>query len=253
VTTYDAILPAGGHIDPDFAQVVGTSAKALIRFGDQTILERLIHALQQTGRVGRIVAIGGTDVQDKARSMGAEALAEGTSGPENILKGLRHLLAANDPPEKVLVVTADLPFVQVEHLVALLDLFPEDQEICVPIVRKADYQRRFPNSKSTYVPLADDQWTMGGAFLVDVIALQRSMPQIEKVFAQRKSVFGMAKLLGPVFLIKFIRKRLTVPDIEGKIRAMLGVTGTAVMGAPPELAYDIDALDDYEYAMEMGV
>jgi len=75
------------------------------------------------------------------------------------------------------------------------------------------------------------------------------MPHLEKVFVVRKSKLGMAKLLGPVFLYKFIRKQLTVPIVEAKLKQMLGCTGAPVLNCAPELAYDIDDFDDYEYAV----
>ena len=66
----------------------------------------------------------------------------------------------------------------------------------------------------------------------------------------RKSKLGMAKLLGPVFLYKFVRKQLTVPLVESKLKQILNCSGAPVMNCAPELAYDIDAIDDYEYAMK---
>jgi len=179
-----------------------------------------------------------------------QTLAAGGSGPENILKGLRFLAEQPNPPQKVLIVTTDLPFLSAKVVNDFLDLCPADRDICVPLVTKAQYQSRFPNSTSSFVPLADNVWTVGCGYVMDVQAFQQAMPHIERVFENRKSKLGMAKLLGPAFLIKFLTKKLTVPDIEGKIQSMLGCSGCAVLNSPPELSYDIDALDDYEYALE---
>ena len=52
------------------------------------------------------------------------------------------------------------------------------------------------------------------------------------------------------FLVKYLTKTLTVRDVEAKIEAMLGCSGSAVLNSPPELAYDIDDLGDYDYTME---
>lgn len=250
MTTYDAILPAGGRIDPEFAKQVGTDVKALIRFEDRSILERTLAALKGTGWVGRTIVIGGPEVHRSEGGRMADALLEeGSSGPDNILRGLRYLLAQPNPPSKVLVVTTDLPFLTPSLLDRFIELCPKDRDICVPLISRREWDARFPSSTATFVKLADGEWTTGCAYLIDVRALQNAMPQIERVFANRKSPIGMAKLLGPAFLAKFLTKRLTVADVEKKIQSMLGCTGAAVRNAPPELSYDIDYADDYEYAI----
>jgi len=177
-------------------------------------------------------------------------LRAGGSAPDNILKGLKSLSEQANPPSKVLIVTTDLPFLSPKVIEDFLDLCPDDRDICVPLMTKGQYQARFPDSHSTFVRLKDEIWTIGCGYVVDVKAFQRALPHIEKVFQNRKSKVGMVKLLGPTFLVKFLTKTLTVPDIEKKIESMLGCSGCAVLNSPPELSYDIDALDDYEFAME---
>lgn len=246
--TFDAILPAGGRIDPPFASQVGTDVKALIEFGSKTILERTLEALGETGRVGRKIVIGGEEVQQHVDGLADKVLPEGASGPDNILRGLKYLLAEPDPSPKVLVVTTDLPFLTSAIVNRYLDQCPDDRDVCVPLISRDEYFERFPNSTATFVGLSDGSWTSGGAFLIDVGSLESAMPQIERVFKNRKSVVGMARLLGPRFLFKFMMKSLSVPDLEVKIQSMLGCTGAAIRSAPTELAYDIDDLTDYEYA-----
>ena len=246
---YDAILPAGGRIPDVFASRAGTNVKALIRFGNETILERTIRALKETELVGRVVVIGGPDVRSAAKPIADVVLEEERTGPENILKGLKHLLASSNPPKKVLVVTTDLPFLTKELIACYIAQCPLDKDISVPLISKAEWLQAFPNSTATFAKLADGEWTIGGAYLIDAGALQSAMPQIEKVFQNRKSVPGMAKLLGPKFLFKFVTKTLTVPDVENKIVSMLGCSGAAIRNAPTALAYDIDDLEDYEYAL----
>jgi len=248
--TYDAILPAGGKIDDDFARVVGTTSKALIPIQGRTILDRTLDALEGMGSIGRVVLVGEKEVREDAAAKRATSVLEaGSSGPYTILNGLKHLLNGPNPPEKVLIVTTDLPYVEARMLKAFVDACPANKDVCVPLYTKEQYQARFPASESTYISLADGSWTSGGAYLVDVVAFERSIPHLERAFENRKSKIGMAKLLGPKFLIKFLTHRLTVPEVLGKVESILGCSGAAVFGTAPELAYDIDYLDDYEYAI----
>ncbi len=246
---FDAILPAGGRIDPAFAIKVGTENKALIRFGSQTILSRTVQVLRDTGQINRIIVIGTPEVRsDENLIEGVTYLSSGASGPENILNGLKYLLGTEEPPARVMVVTTDLPFLTVDVMHRFIAACPTDKDICVPLITKAEYEARFPDSSSTFIPLKDDTWTAGCAYMMDSGALQRSMPHIERVFANRKSKLGMAKLLGFGFLLKVITKSLTVPIAIKKVEAILACSAAGVLHCPPELAYDIDDLEDYEYA-----
>jgi molybdopterin-guanine dinucleotide biosynthesis protein A len=248
---YDAILPAGGRIDPDFAARVGTDVKALIQFEGQTILARTLEALRGTGIVGRTVVIGPEEVQAHAVSCGADhALDEATTGPDNIFRGLDCLLQSERRPEHVLLVTTDLPFLTPDLIHRFVQSCPADTDFCVPLIRKTEYDARFPGSSATFVRLKDDAWTTGCAYIINVDALLRARMHIDRVFANRKSKAGMARLLGPSFVFKWLTGRLTLRDVEAKIKSLLDSTGAAVTGSPPELAYDIDYLDDYEYAVE---
>lgn len=249
--TYDAILPAGGKIDAEFAKIVGTEYKALIKFGEKTILGRTLDALEATGVIKSTIVIGPPEVLEHEDVQGATyKLPPGETGPDNIYRGLDQLLKEPTPPQKVLIVTTDLPFLSSDVLNSFIESCPSDRDICVPLIREADFNKRFPGTTATFVKLKDDCWTTGNVFMMDVQALRKAKPHIDRVFLNRKSKVGMAKLLGPAFLLKYLTKRLTLVDIEAKIMSMLGCSGAAITNSRPELHYDIDFQDDYEYAMK---
>lgn len=251
MTRFDVILPAGGRLSPEFASQVGVDNKALITFEGETILERTIRALKLTNRTNRIIVIGPKEVAESPGGRLADAVLEPLdSAPKNILNGLKHLMALESPPQKVLVVTTDMPFLTPQLLNNFIDACPEDRDICIPLVTKESFIARFPGATASFIPLKDNTWTAGCAYVMDAAALQKCIPQFERVFANRKSKLGMAKLLGLKFLIKVITKTLTVPEVETKIQEMLGCTGKAIFNSPPELAYDIDDQEDYDFAVK---
>ncbi|MGV3617095.1 MAG: NTP transferase domain-containing protein [Fimbriimonas sp.] len=251
MTTFDAIIPAGGAIDPEFALRVGTASKALIPFEGQTILRRTIDALQGTGRIGRVILVGTPEVLGHPdAAFASEKVTAGTSGPDTIFRGLKHLATLPNPPDQVLIVTADLPFLTAENLEAFLCQCPLNRGLCVPLITKTEYQTRFPESSSTFIPLRDESWTAGCVYVMEVEVFKRALPDLERLFQARKSKVKMIRLLGFDFLVKFVFKRLTIKDIEAKIKKLLNIPGHPVMGAAPELAYDVDDLEDYDYALK---
>lgn len=248
--TFDAILPAGGQIDEEFAKAVGTKNKALIQIEGKTVLGRTLDALNATGMIKSTIVIGPEEVRNHPDAASATyKLEPGDTGPDNIYLGLNQLLQEPNPPQKVLVVTTDLPFLTPELLRNFIESCPTDRDICVPLVRAGEFRKRFPGTEATFVKLKDDEWTTGCAYVMDVQALKKAKPHIDKVFENRKSKLGMAKLLGPGFVLKWLTKRLTLVDVEAKIMNVLGCSGAAVTGSAPELAFDIDYKDDYDYAV----
>jgi hypothetical protein len=247
IMPYDAVLPSGGRITGAFEQKAGVSLKALIPHERGTVLEHIIAVLRETNRVGRIVVVGPENLSGSPSVKGADfVLPEGESGAENCLIGLKWL-AKSDTSPKALIVTTDLPFLSCEAVNAFLDACPQDGDICIPILTKEELESRFPGSENTYVPLKDGFWTMGGVYLVNPGALLGRGKRLEDVFAARKSQFRMACLLGPKFILRFLTKRLTVADIESKCGDLFRCCGYAIRNSPPELAFDMDELKEYEY------
>ena len=250
MATYDAILPAGGRISPPFSLQAGVDSKALINFDGQTILARTLNALADCGQIGRTVLIGTPEVlAHKDAALASYNIEAGVSLPENLFRALDFLFKSGSITGRVVVVPTDIPFLTGGIIEKYLNMVPKDKDILVPLVQRHEFEERFPGSESTFVDLKGGSFTLGGMFLMEPNALQKSRPYIERVIEQRKSKMGMAKLLGPVFVAKWLSKQMTLADVEKKIQSMLHISGSAVLGVPPELAYDIDDQVDYDYAI----
>lgn len=247
----DAILPAGGRISGRLAREMGTEVKALLPFGGKTVLERTLATVRATGRVGRVVVIGPSEVRRRAAPLADAVLPETESGAGNILQGLRWLRAQNEglPPERALILTTDLPFLTREAVTGFLDTCPERLDLCVPIIERREFEVRFSRPPTRFVYLRDGAWMIGCAFLINPAAVLRKQALIKQVFAARRSQLKMARLLGPSFILRFATRLLTVRDIERKCLELLGCTGGAVRGCAPELGFDIDYAADYRYAV----
>jgi len=246
---FDVIIPAGGTISKDFAKVVNTEKKALIAMVSNTLLGNTIECLRAMPGTRRIVVIGNEMVRRATHSVD-QVLPEAETGPKNIFNGLRWLSQQNEPAEKVLIVTCDLPFLTVDALGRFLALCPNDKDFCVPLIAHDDFAEAFPSAEATFVKMKDGVFTTGCAYLATPKAVFAAAPQIERVFENRKSKIGMARMLGPKFLLGYLTKSLTVASVEQKVEQILGCKAVAVPGSPAELAYDIDYIEDYHYALQ---
>lgn len=246
----DVIVPCGGTIDESFARVVNTNNKALVKFDGVSVIDTTLAALKRSKYVNRIVMIGSAGVgESEAAKKADEFILEGKTGPENIFRGLDWLLKTPTPPTEVMIVTGDLPFLTAEALDRFIEQCPPRKDMCIPLISKEEFQNLYPQAEATFVGLKDGTWTTGCAYVATASGLQTAVHHINLVFQNRKSKLGMARLLGLGFVIKYLTKTLTVQDVESKVKQLLSIEGVAVRGVPPELAYDIDDLDDYHYAL----
>jgi hypothetical protein len=197
------------------------------------------------------VVIGSTEVTENADAAKADAaLREGASGPENISRGLNYLNESEHPPDRILICTCDLPFITADSVNRFLALAPHNVDFCVPLITEESFLDAFPQAEATFVELQDGTFTTGCLYSVNPSALKRSLPHIDRLFLTRKSKLGMARLLGMRFVMLMLSKRLTVKDIERKVQEILGCSGAAVPHSPPELALDIDYVEDYHYVVQ---
>jgi CTP:molybdopterin cytidylyltransferase MocA len=247
----DVVLPAGGRIAGHLAREAGTDVKALLPFDGRTVLARTLETLRAAGRVRRIVVVGPNEIVRYAERLADVVLPETDSGAGNILRGLEWVRAANEGThsERVLILTTDLPFLTADAITGFLDACPPEMDLCVPVLNRQEFEARFARSASRYVHLRDGDWMIGCAFLINPVALLRNRAMVERVFAARRSQIAMARLLGPLFVLRFLTRRLGMKQIEAKCLELLGCTGGAVRGCEPGLAFDIDYPEDYRYAV----
>jgi len=244
---FDVVIPAAGRLTGEWAAAAGTDVKALLRIGGVTIIERMVPVLRDSG-ARRVVIVGPASLAEALPSLAVDAwLAEVGSAPANILVGL-DWLREREGDEPVLIATADLPFLSVDAVQGFLSACPSEADLCVPIISRASFRAKFPDTVDDYVHLADGDWTLGCLFRVRPAAISRNRAQLDRVFAARKSKLGMARLLGARFLVKFLLRRLTLAEITAKCESLLGCTGAVVLGCAPELAFDLDTVDEARYA-----
>lgn len=249
---FDAILPAGGRISGEYALEMGTAVKALVKFGNKTVLQHTIEQLRRSSNVRRIVVIGPNQVLEHPAAGGADArLLEANTGPENIKNGIDYLRGLEQGPlGPILIVCTDLPFLSAEKLDEFIAKCPEDRDICIPICTEAEFTRRFQGKKSMYVQLAEGPLKTGSVFLISAEVFLRHFDEMQEIFKARKSKWKMASLIGFGFAFRVVTGRASLAEVQKRVLEILQCAGEPVKGSPPELAYDIDDLEDYEDALE---
>ena len=240
----NAVITAGARVDGEFAARIGTRVKALARAGGGTLLEKCIAAARSAG-VTRLAVVGGGEVRAACARDADAFIEESESGAENLSRAL-HAWPLDEP---LLYLTSDLPFLTAAALRDFIAAAPPSA-LALPVTDCAAFERRFPGAPPFGIAIGGERVVNGGAFWIPPDSAAKIEAAARRFFDARKSVARMALLLGPALCARFIFGRLTIAAIETQAQRRLGITARAVRGAPPELAYDIDTLAEYEYATQ---
>lgn len=240
-----AVITAGGTIDGLYAQLAGTRVKALAKVRGATMLDRTISVLRENG-VDRIAIVGNADVRSSVDGTVEKIIDDAGTGAKNVLGALD---AWPDDGGPLLFLTCDMPYITVAPLREFLAQVPSDT-LAMPLTEIADFAARFPGAPPFGITLDGECVVNGGVFHIPAGATARIRSFATALFDARKAPWRMATIAGPMLLLKFALKRLSIGDLEARARKVLGVKVAAIRNAAPELAFDVDTADEYRYAVD---
>lgn len=240
----NAVITAGARVGGEFAWRIGTPVKALARVRGRTLLAAAIEAAREIG-VTRLAVVGGEEVRDSCAGSVDAIIEDAGSGSVNLQRALRAW--GEDAP--LLYMTSDMPFIKAAALRAFVEAVPASA-LALPITACTEFERRFPGAPPFGIEIGGERVVNGGVFWIPAGAASTVEKLAVRFFDARKSVARMALLLGPVLCTQFALRRLTIAALEKQARRRLGFPAVAIRGAAPDLAYDIDTLDEYAYAAQ---
>jgi CTP:molybdopterin cytidylyltransferase MocA len=237
-----AVITAGGLVDDEFAEAIGTRVKALAPFASRTLLDVALGACAGAGIDG-VAVLGGAEVRAHlARHDGVRVIDAALDGGTNVLRALGAW-----PGERFVYLTSDLPFASAAGLRDLIER-SEPYALTMALAAVGAYRARFPGAGEHSVALGGERVANGNAFVIAPEAVEPARAFAAKLFGARKSLLKLALLLGPAMCVRFAAKRLTIAQLEAYAARRLGVAVGALRDCDPGLCYDVDSLADYRYA-----
>lgn len=253
MTSMDALILSGGDCSPELVQATGKEERALIEVGERAMVVRVLEALRATTGIERIAVVGSERVFDKCSTVSGDIVhvAAGDQMTQNFARGVGALKENSAADGQVLVCTCDIPLVSSSTFEQLMQSAARDNlELAYPIVRRSVCEAAFPDGKRTYVQLRDGEFTGGNALVVPLRIVEDINALLESAYNARKNPLGLAKLLGPGFLWKFVRKQLSIRDVEERARRVLDCRVGAVPMSDAIIAFDVDKVSDWQQAVQ---
>jgi GTP:adenosylcobinamide-phosphate guanylyltransferase len=240
------IITAGGELPAELRALSPSPVKALLRVGTQSLLERAVAAAETCAQVGAIAVVGNDDVL-RATPRTAMHVEAGKNLVDNLYRGFLH--HGGDLGAEYLLLSPDLPFVSGAALSELIAAARDGSELALPVVRGADFQARFPDSPNRFEHIDGAPLTMGSAVYITGRMLKTNVPLFHDFIRFRKSPLKLAALLGLPLAFAYLRKRLTLAQLEHRAGQLTGGVVRAVTLRDAGIAYDVDTQANYDYAL----
>lgn len=234
----EALILAGGR-----AKIPGYDVEeALIPLAGRPMVDYVLQAVRGASGVGRVCLVGSEKLCSLYRDR--EDLILAPAGNE-VLESLANGLQVLNPREWVLVATADIPLVtpaMISDFLARCQEKPAD--FYYAILRRETNEARFPGTRRTYVRLREGVFCGGNLFLVRPEVVVEGIRRGAAIAALRKNPLGLARLIGPGFILKLLFHRLSLAEAETKFSQLLGLTGVTVISPYAEVGVDVDKEED---------
>jgi hypothetical protein len=164
---------------------------------------------------------------------------------DSLLRALSRL----NTDKHVLVLTSDIPLITPEALEDFLQqCVKREADIYYSFVPKEAIEEKYPGVHRTYVRLSDGTFTGGNVVLINPQVVLERGQRILQAVQLRKHPVKLCRMLGFKFLLKLMRGKLSVAEIEKRVGEILGFIGAGIVSNYPEVGVDVDKPSDLELA-----
>ena len=253
-TRFNAIVLAAdrGRDDP-VASAAGVVAKCLTRIEGETMVVRVVRALQESGRVDRILLCGpAAEILQEAPDL--RELVDGKSvtwirplgTPSTSASAALDALPDGQP---VLLTTGDHPLLRPDMVRHFLDQASVGGgDVAVALAPHDVVRRAYPHTRRTALNFSDGRYC-GCNLFAFLSPRGRGMAQLwKKVEIHRKQPIRLIGLIGWPAMLQYALGVLSLPGALRRISRQSGIAAKAVIMPFAEAAIDVDTPADLDLA-----
>lgn len=240
----DVVIMAGGKSTQPLRECSERDYEALIEINGMPMVEYVVRAARQSTSVGRIAVIGPVEQLQPFLKDQADLLVE---GKDRMIDNLREGITALATDRKVLILCADIPLISpgaIDEFVKMC--MDRDADFYYPIISKESNLERFPGTRRTYARLKDGTYTGGNIFILNPAIVDGAVDFMNKMIVWRKKPLKLSRAFGLKFIVKFVAGRLSILELESRVRELTGFSAAALAMEYPEVGFDVDKPSDLE-------
>lgn len=242
--SYTAVVLAGSRPGRDhFAEQFGTDLKALIPIAGEPMVRRPIRALLASRMIGNVVVLSQSPERIAAVVSHDTRITLRQSGgtiAETILE------LCDDPLTAwpLLVTTADHALLgtgMIEEFVAAASR----ADVAIGVVERRTLLQRFPNAERTWLKFRGGAYTGANLFVLGSPAVRPAIELWRSVEQDRKKVWRVLSLLGPITLLCIAMRLVSLRDVTKQLGGRLRLKVKAVALSDPLAGIDVDKPADH--------
>lgn len=236
----EAVVLAGGKSTDPLALKFGVAAKSLVPYRGRPQVEYVLEALAQVGLP--VVYVGPSASLWPRPSL---MLPDQGSMLANLKLALERVQS-----ERVLVCTADIPFLTPQAVGYVLEHAPGQADLVYTVVARPTIEARFPRMRRTYARLSDGEFTGGNLVLLNRSNFGKALPLAQQAFDLRKKPLALASRIGWGTLLSVLLGRATIAQLEARISQLLQLKARALVVPYAEVGVDLDEEADLVWLEE---
>lgn len=245
MTPFTALVLAGSRPERDaLSAYADVPHKSLIMLDGQTLLARVVGALEQAGAARIVVSASHPAVIQAVADLTCSATLEVIAAADSPSHSVGEAARALGCP--LLVTTADHALLAPEWVTGFLAEVPPFADIAALLAPEAAVRAAVPETERTYLAFKDGRYSGCNLFYLSHDRALKVIDLWRQVESQRKQPWKIAALLGPGMLLSYLGGRLTLDDAVGRIGRKVGVQACAVRTPYGLAAVDVDKPSDLD-------
>lgn len=242
----DALVLAGrreGEIDP-LAAIDNVPHKALLLAGGKPLIRRVVEALRSSGRIEGVMIAAPADVREAIAAalvdISSWSFVEADGSPA---KSVMSAIERISPDRALLVTTCDHALLSPDMVREFLG-HATSSSAAAACVDRTVYERRFPNSRRTFIRLRDLSFSGANLFWFAGTRAKGLADFWRRLESRRKNPAAMAREIGVLTALSYVSGRMTRIALEKTILRKTGVDVRLVPLTNAEAAIDVDKPED---------
>jgi GTP:adenosylcobinamide-phosphate guanylyltransferase len=254
---FNSLVLAGRRdAENPFAEVQGETHRALLDVVGVPMLVRVVRALRASTSVDRIsVSIDDSDAFEavpELRELKARGEITHHSSLPSPSRSVQDALNGGSLGDRVLVTTADHALLTpriIDHFAACAE--QSDADVTVGVVAESVLRAAYPSTTRTYLRFRDGGYSGANLFAFRSQQALRAAEFWVRAEAFRKQPWRLASAFGPITLLLFVLRRLSLEEALERASRVIGCRIRAMPLPFAEAAIDVDRPSDLELVSEI--
>ena len=237
------------------ADMFGVTYKAAARIGERCMLNRVIDALDASGRVDMIhILLQSPEdllAMEDFKHLATRAEVRFVRSCGSICHSLIALVDDLGAPWPLLITTSDHVLLQGCDIETFLDRVPQGADIAVAMVEDSTVLAEHPSTRRTWLRFADGAFTTCNLFLLGGPGARRVLSFWSEVERDRKKPLRLAWRFGPLLCLMFLLRMMGVERAFARASRVIGAVALPVVLHRANLSIDVDKPADVVLVREL--